>query len=85
MLHRVAITRPGRWVDIDIGNYSSTVPDAKTGRIMLISVTRTDGKPVRVRVGFAEDPLIVGGNVKVLRCQSLALKLYVWFRRKFWR
>lgn len=85
LLRRVSITRPGRWVDIDIGNYSSTVPDAKTSKVMLISVTRSDGKPVRVRVGFADDPVIVGGNVKVLRCQSLALKAYVWFRRKFWR
>ncbi len=85
LLRRVVITRPGRWVDIDIGNYSSTVPDAKTGRVVLESVTRSDGKPVRVRVGFADDPVVIGGNVTVLRCQSLALKAYVWFRRKFCR
>jgi hypothetical protein len=85
-LRNVLITRPGPWpqrVDIDIGNYSSTVPNAKTGTILLTNVTRTDGKPVRVRVGWAARPIISGGNVKVLFWQSLALKVYVWVMRKF--
>lgn len=68
-------------VDIDIGNFSSTVPDDKTGIVMLDNVTRKDGKPVRVRVGWASYPVITGGNVKVLFWQSLILKAYVAFKR----
>lgn len=83
------ITRPGGgWerVDIDIGNYSTTVPDARTGLVIIRNVKRLDGKPVRVRVGWADRPMIVPSEgVKVLFWQSLALKAYVWFRRHFWR
>ena len=84
-LKNIVITRPGPWpqrVDIDIGNFSSTVPNSKTGRVFLENVTRLDGKPVRVRVGWADRPIIVGGNVKVLFWQSLILKAYVWVMRK---
>lgn len=83
------IIRPGGgWerVDIDIGNYSSTVPDARTGMVILRNVQRLDGKPLRVRVGWADRPLILQdpSTVHVLFWQSLALKVYVWFRRHFW-
>lgn len=84
-LENVSITRRGGgWerVDIDIGNYSSTVPDAKTGIVFLRNVTALDGKPVRVRVGWADRVVVEGGNVEILRCQSLALKVYVWLMRK---
>ena len=84
-LKDITITRGGSgWegVDIDLGNYSSTCPDIKTGRVTLDNVRRWDGKPVRIRVGWAADPVIIGGNCKVLGWQSLALKLYVQIMRK---
>jgi hypothetical protein len=84
-LQDVTITRPGggiERVDIDLGNFSDR-DYGPTTKITLTNVTRSDGKPVRVRVGNAEAPLIIGGNVKVLILQSLALKLYVWIKNKF--
>jgi hypothetical protein len=77
-------SRGSEGVDIDIGNYNHVVPNAKTGKVVLENVTREDGQPVRVRVGFAEKPLVIGGNVKILFWQSLALKAYVWFKRNVW-
>ncbi len=80
----VVITRPGGgWerVDIDLGNYSSTTPNSKTGRVVLTNLRREDGKPVRVRVGWADRPYISEGNVKVLFWQSIFLKIYVAVRR----
>jgi hypothetical protein len=44
---------------------------------------RTDGKPVRVVVGNAEKPSVVGGNVKILFWRSLGLKLFVWGKGLF--
>lgn len=77
------ITRGGgNWerVDIDIGNWSTTTP-AKTGVVTIDHVTRTDGKPVRVRVGWADKPVVIGGNVHILFWQSLGLKIYCLVRR----
>jgi hypothetical protein len=68
-------------VDIDIGNFSHTVPNLKTGVVVLSGVTALDGKPVTVRVGWSEKPIVVGGNVKILFWQSLALKVYVFVKR----
>jgi hypothetical protein len=72
----------GNWerVDIDIGNWSTTTP-AKTGVVTIDHVTRTDGKPVRVRVGWADKPVVIGGNVHILFWQSLGLKIYCLVRR----
>lgn len=84
-LQDVTITRPGggiERVDIDLGNFSDR-DYGPTTKVALINVTRLDGKPVRVRVGNADAPQIIGGNVKVLIIQSLALKLYVWIKNKF--
>lgn len=68
-------------VDIDLGNFSETVPDAKTGKVHLLGVSRADGQPVRVRVGWAEKPVVCDGNVKILFWQSIALKVYVRVKR----
>ena len=75
-------TRGKEGVDIDIGNYASVCPDAKTGTVTLDNVTRDgyDGV-VTVRVGWAKRPVIKGGNVKVLFWQSLGLKIYVLCKR----
>lgn len=80
LLRNVQITRPGRWVDVDLGNYSHNA-DGRTGKVTLDNVTREDGKPVRVRVGWADRPQIIGGKVKVLRWQSWLLKAYVHSKR----
>jgi hypothetical protein len=86
VLENIVITRHGGgWerVDIDIGNYSGTVPDARTGRVILRELHASDGKPVRVRVGWAKEVIVEGGNVEMLRCQSLGLKVYVQVMRGF--
>lgn len=86
LLEDVVISRPGGgWerVDIDIGNYSHTCPHAYTSAVTLDNVRRSDGRPVRVRVGFADRPTVLGGNIKVLFWQSLALKAYVAIRSLF--
>lgn len=80
LLRNVTITRPGKHVDIDLGNYSHNA-DGETLRVTLDNVRREDSKPVRVRVGWAEPPKIVGGNVRILHLQSLLLKLYVHTKR----
>ncbi len=82
-LRDCTITRGGgNWerVDIDIGNWSTTTP-AKTGVVTIDHVTRTDGKPVRVRVGWADKPVIIGPKVHILFWQSLGLKIYCLVRR----
>ena len=80
LLRNVIITRPGRFVDIDLGNYSHNA-DGKTGKVTLDNVVRADGKPVRVRVGWADQPIVIGGNVKILVVQSYLLKIYVHAKR----
>lgn len=80
LLRDIEIVRPGGgWekVDIDIGNDSHVSPK-KTGTVTITNVFRTDGKPVRIRVGWAKKPRIFGpSKYKVLFWQSLGLKLYV--------
>ena len=80
LLRNVVITRPGKYVDIDLGNYSHNA-DGKTGKVTLDNVTRADGKPVRVRVGWADQPVVIGGNVEILVVQSYLLKIYVHAKR----
>lgn len=82
ILANVVITKPGKWVDIDLGNHSDEAY-TKTREVYLHNVTRADGKPVRVRVGHSEYPHIIGGNVKILHAQSLALKAYVHAKHHF--
>jgi len=82
-LANVTITgrRGKEGVDIDIGNFSHTLPNAKTGLVYLDNVARSDGSAVTVRVGWATKPAITGGNVKILFWASIGLKLYVLFKR----
>lgn len=82
VLSDVVITRPGKYVDIDLGNWSDQ-SCKKTDAVILSSVTRSDGKPVRVRVGHAQMPVIKGGNIKILRTQSILLKAYVYAKMLF--
>jgi hypothetical protein len=63
-------------VDIDIGNWSDQSMK-QCNRIVLANLRRTDGEPVRVRVGHSERPIIEGGNVRILFWKSLTLKAYL--------
>ncbi|HWA07923.1 MAG TPA: hypothetical protein VG838_00500 [Opitutaceae bacterium] len=84
-LSAITIERAGGHCDIELGNWSDQSWDPVTG-VVLTNVCRADGKPVRVRVGHADAPVIVGGNVKILFWGSLYLKTYwnlKWATRKF--
>jgi hypothetical protein len=48
-----------------------------------VNCKRSDGLPVRVRVGWADRPVVIGGNVKILFWQSLMLKVYVFILNLF--
>ena len=69
-------------VDIDIGNYSDNAK-GKTTDVRIVNCRRSDGKPIRVRVGWADRPVVIGGNVKILFWQSLLLKIYVYIKNLF--
>jgi len=71
----------GRW-DIELGGHSDQ-SRKRTVNTRLFHVRRTDGRPVRVVVGRADKPEIRGGYVEVLFWESLALKLFVFFRGLF--
>jgi len=73
----VCITKPKGNYDIELGGWSDQ-SRKKTKRVWLDNVVRPDGKPVRVVVGNADKPTIIGGNVKILFWRSLALKAFVW-------
>lgn len=73
----LVIERAGGHCDIELGNWSDQ-SQAPVRSTVLENVSRADGKLVRLRVGHAERPIIVGGNVEYLWLQSLALKVYWW-------
>ena len=84
-LSNVTIIRGGgsiEKVDIDIGNYSENAK-GKTTDVRIVNCKRSDGLPVRVRVGWADRPVVIGGNVKILFWQSLLLKIYVYIKNLF--
>lgn len=74
-LSRVVISDAVGSYDIELGGWSDQ-SNNKTRRVTLTDVTRSDGKAVRVVVGRAERPTIIGGNVKILTGSSLALKAF---------
>jgi hypothetical protein len=78
----VVITAPGRVYDIDIGNWSDQNQN-KTTSVKLVNVTRADGEKVRVRVLWADRPVIVGGNVSLTVVPRLAVLVYRFFRKLF--
>jgi hypothetical protein len=86
-LSNVTITRGGggsEKVDIDIGNYSDNAK-GRTTDVMIVNCRRSDGQPIRVRVGWADNPVIIGGNVKILFWKSLLLKIYVFIKNLFYK
>lgn len=67
--------------DIELGNWSDQSQDYVTN-VTLKNVTRNDGQPVRLRVGHAKEPTIIGGNVKRDFLGSLMVKAY-WQLKKW--
>lgn len=82
-LHNIVIVRPGGNSDIELGNHSDQSQSRTTGTI-LSNVTRSDGKPLRVRGGNADWP-IATGTTRIRRqwFRSLKLKIYVAGKRRF--
>jgi hypothetical protein len=79
MIVDTVIFGEGKEIDLDLGGWTSVNFD-RSSRIVLDNVTRSDGKPVRVRVGHADKPTIIGGNVKIDHSGSLLLKAYWWVK-----
>lgn len=81
LLRRVLIEGAAGNCDIELGNYADQSFERTTGT-MIDSVRREDGKPVRIRCGDADWPVIVNSNVKILYFESYRLKLYVWLKQR---
>ena len=71
----------GSVYDIDLGNWSDQSMDKTTG-VILRNLTAHDGKPVRVRVLWADRPIVVGGNVKVTVYPKIVVMAYRWLRKR---
>lgn len=82
ILERVQIVPGHGHCDVELGNWSDQ-SKKRTTRVVLDSVTRTDGEPIRLRVGNADYPVIINCEVDYLWFQSLLLKAYVFFKGKF--
>ena len=68
--------------DVELGGWSDQSRDYVLN-VKLINVTRTDGKPVRLRIGHAKNVTIEGGNVKENKFESSMLKLFVFLKGLF--
>ena len=77
---------PGGHCDIELGNWSDQ-SSARTTGVRLIRVRRWDGKPVRLRVGHADEPIVEDCEIERQFWASLALKAYVKIKFLFvrWR
>jgi len=85
-LERITILNPSSAYDIELGGWSDQSME-RTRRVVLAEVRRADFEPVRVVVGHADRPAIIGGRVRVLFWRSLALKAFwtVRFLANKWR
>jgi hypothetical protein len=81
-LRRIVIIRAGGHCDIELGNYSDQ-SRRRVRRTIIEDVSRSDGRPVRVRCGDADWPIVINSNVEILYVQSAAIKLYVRLKRLF--
>jgi polygalacturonase len=66
--------------DVELGNWSDQSQEY-VSNVTLNNVTRSDGQPVRLRVGHAKEPTIVGGNIKRMFWGSLLVKIYWQFKK----
>jgi hypothetical protein len=65
--------------EVLLGDWSDQSNDKTTG-VVLDGLARTSELPVRVIVGRADWPKIIGGNVKILYFQSYLQKAYWWIK-----
>lgn len=79
-LVRLIVTRPGRYCDIEIGNWSDQSWKSCDGTI-IEDCLRSDGQPVRVAWGRGARPKITGGHVKIVWWWTIALHAYVYAKR----
>ena len=73
----------GKETDIDLGNWSDQSAEPVTA-VVLENITALDGKPVRVRLLWANKDTIkvVGGNVKLIVYPKLLVKIYRYLRAR---
>lgn len=80
-LKNVVIDGHGSEVDIDLGNWSDQSSELTTN-IILDNVTSKSGIPVKVRVLWAEKPLVVGGsNVRLIVIPRPLYAIYRFLRK----
>lgn len=75
----IALVEPASACDIELGGWSDQ-STAMTRRVTLNEVRRLDGCPVRIVLGHAERPLILGGNCRILFWRSVGMKVF-WLAR----
>ena len=71
----------GKETDIDLGNWSDQSAEPVSS-VVLENITSLDGKPVRVRVLWAQKPKVLGGNVKLIIYPKLLVKIYRYLRAR---
>ena len=81
-LTNVAISGSGSEGDIVLGGWSDQSMSMTTG-VVLENVSKSDGSAVRVVLGKADKPTIIGGNCKIDRWQSFLLKAYCFIKGLF--
>ncbi len=79
------ITQPGKWVDIQIGNWHDDDPKsidenfspwANSSGNEFVNIRRMDGKPVRYAYRFGCKPAFSASNAKHLWWMSIGLSVY---------
>jgi len=73
----VVITKPGGWVDIEIGNWHSYNFNPSTGNTF-VRWTRTDSKPVTYCYRWGCKPKFIDTDTKHLWWRSIGLSFYWW-------
>jgi hypothetical protein len=91
-LVRWIITKPGKWVDVQVGNWSDDDPLAiasgyskwaRSSHNIFDQWTRVDGQPVRYAYRYGCKPLWINSNVKHLWWMSVGLTIY-WYAKYFY-
>lgn len=78
-LKNLVIHGAGKYAEIELGNWSDQSMD-KTTNVVIENCSRVDGRPLRIVVGKADNPIIIGGNCVINRKWSMLVKLYCWLK-----
>ena len=76
------ITKPGRVVDLEFGNWNSQNTKKDTGNV-IYNMTRRDRKPVTWAARWGCEPEFVGTKHKKLVLRSIGITAY-WHAKYFW-